>query len=118
MRRFANRDRDHFACSAPLDLGLTKPEVAPYLPVYTVRNLATGDRISTTDLGRALITGKWRDLNRFKGPVLRALAARAPYFHNGSAASLEEVVDFYDQRFDLRLSRRDRSDLIAFLRSL
>jgi hypothetical protein len=103
---------------APLDLGLTEPGVAPYLPVYTLRNLSTGDRIRTTDPGRALITGKWRDLNRFKGPVLRGLAARAPYFHNGSATTLADVVDFYDQRFGLQLSARDRADLIAFLRAL
>jgi hypothetical protein len=103
---------------APLDLGLAEPGVAPYLPVYTLRNLSTGDRIRTTDPGRALITGKWRDLNRFKGPVLRGLAARAPYFHNGSATTLADVVDFYDQRFGLHLSARDRADLIAFLRAL
>ena len=42
-----------------------------------------------------MITGKWADIGRFKGPILRALAARAPYFHNGSAATLEEVVEFY-----------------------
>jgi hypothetical protein len=103
---------------APLDLGLSKPEVAPYLPVYTVRNPATGDEVKTTDPGRALITGKWRDLNRFKGPVLRGLAARAPYFHNGAAATLDDVVDFYDRRFDLQLTKQDKADLVAFLRSL
>ena len=103
---------------APLDLGLTKPDVAPYLPVYTVRHLGTGEEVKTTDPGRALITGKWRDLNRFKGPVLRGLAARAPYFHNGAAATLDEVVDFYDRRFDLQLTKQDRADLVAFLRSL
>jgi hypothetical protein len=103
---------------APLDIGLTDPAVAPYLPVYTLRNLQTAERIATTDPGRAMITGKWRDVNRFKGPVLRALAARAPYFHNGAAATLEEVVEFYDTRFGIGLSAGEKSDLVAFLRAL
>jgi hypothetical protein len=103
---------------APLDVGLTTPAVAPYLPVYHLRNLNTGDMIDTTDPGRALITGKWRDINRFKGPVLRGLASRAPYFHNGSAATLADAVEFYDARFKIGLTAREKADLVAFLRSL
>ena len=103
---------------APLDIGLTDPSLAPYLPVYAVRNAATGDIVETTDPGRALITGKWRDVNRFTGPVLRGLAARAPYFHNGSAATLGEVVEFYDRRFRIALSAGEKADLVAFLRAL
>lgn len=103
---------------APLDIGLTDPAVAPYLPVYTLRNSKTGDTIETTDPGRAMVTGKWRDVNRFKGPILRGLAARAPYFHNGSAATLDEVVEFYETRFTIGLSPRDKADLVAFLRAL
>lgn len=71
-----------------------------------------------TDPGRALITGKWSDVGRFKGPILRALAGRAPYFHNGAAATLAEVVNFYDTRFAMELTEQDKDDLIAFLRSL
>lgn len=103
---------------APLDIGLTDPAVAPYLPVYTLRNKTTGEHVRTTDPGRALITGRWADVNRFKGPVLRGLAARAPYFHNGSAATLAEVVDFYERRFRIGFSAREKADLIAFLRAL
>jgi hypothetical protein len=103
---------------APLDIGLTDPAVAPYLPVYTLRNLATGDTIETTDPGRALISGKWADVNRFKGPILRGLSARAPYFHNGSAATLEEAVDFYEKRFNIGLTAQEKADLIAFLKAL
>jgi cytochrome c peroxidase len=65
-----------------------------------------------------MITGKWNDVGKFKGPILRALAARAPYFHNGSAATLEEVVEFYRTRFNIGLSAQEQADLIAFLRSL
>jgi len=103
---------------APLNIGLTDPSVAPYLPVYTLRNIATGQTVETTDPGRAMISGKWADVGRFKGPVLRALAARAPYFHNGSAQTFDEVIDFYERRFHLGLTPAERADLIAFLRSL
>ena len=90
----------------------------PDLPLYTLRHKTTGALTQTTDPGRALITGKWTDIGKFKGPVLRALAARAPYFHNGAAATLEEALDFYERRFQLGLSEQERSDLVAFLKSL
>ena len=104
---------------APLDLGLT--DVARRtadMPLYTLRRISTGETIQTTDPGRAMITGKWADIGKFKGPILRALAARAPYFHNGSAATLEDVIAFYDSRFHLALTPQERSDLLAFLRAL
>jgi cytochrome c peroxidase len=50
--------------------------------------------------------------------VLRGLAARAPYFHNGSAATLDEVIQFYKTRFGLSLTAQEQADLIAFLRGL
>ena len=103
---------------APLNIGLTDPEVARYLPVYTLRNLSTGDTVRTTDPGRALVTGKWQDVGKFKGPILRGLAARAPYFHNGSAATLEDAVEFYENRFHIGLTAREKADLVAFLLSL
>jgi cytochrome c peroxidase len=98
---------DH-SVKAPLNIGLTDPAVAPYLPVYTLRNLQSGETVRTTDPGRALITGRWADVGKFKGPILRALAARAPYFHNGSARTLDEVVDFYDTRFAIGFTRREK----------
>jgi len=55
---------------------------------------------------------------RFKGPILRGLAARTPYFHNASAATLIDVVEFYQTRFQLGLSAQQKMDLVAFLRSL
>ena len=71
-----------------------------------------------TDPGRALITGKWNDIGKFKGPTLRALAPRAPYFHNGSAKDLNEVVDFYNTRFGIGFTDQEREDLVAFLKAL
>ena len=88
------------------------------MPLYTLRNSWTGEVVQTTDPGRAMVTGKWRDVGKFKGPILRALAARPPYFHDGSAATLEDVVAFYDTRFNLRLTDAEKADLAAFLRAL
>ena len=85
------------------------------LPVYTLRHKVTGETKVTTDPGRALITGKWQDVGRFKGPILRGLAGRAPYFHNGSARDLAAVVDFYDQRFGIGFTDAEKADLVAFL---
>ncbi len=107
--------------SAPLNIGvgdLTSPLDVSYLPVFTLQNNSTGARVQTTDPGRALITGAWADVGKLKGPVLRALAARAPYFHNGSATSLSDVVTFYDQRFNIGFTAQEKSDLLAFLKSL
>jgi len=49
---------------------------------------------------------------------LRGLAGRAPYFHNGSAATLLDVVNFYDERFNIGFTEQDRRDLAAFLQTL
>lgn len=109
---------DH-SIPAPLDLGLTDAaRRTPDMPLYTLRNKLTGETVQTTDPGRALTTGKWKDIGRFKGPILRGLAARAPYFHNGSAKDLNAVVDFYNTRFGIGLTDAEKADLMAFLRSL
>ena len=103
----------------PLDIGVADASRrTPDLPLYTLRNKTTGATVQTTDPGRALITGRWQDIGRFKGPTLRALAARAPYFHNGSAKDLNELVRFYDQRFGIGFSDQEREDLVAFLKAL
>lgn len=91
---------------------------SPDLPLYTLRNRVTGQVRQTSDPGRALITGRWSDVDRFKVPGLRGLAARAPYFHDGSAATLDDVVEHYDLRFALALSAQEKEDLAAFLRAL
>jgi cytochrome c peroxidase len=105
--------------SLPLDLGLTTAAVrTPDMPLYTFRNKTTGELVQTTDPGRALITGKWKHMSVFKGPILRGLAARAPYFHNGFAATLADVVEFYSGRFNIGLTAQEKSDLVAFLKAL
>ncbi len=109
---------DH-SIAMPLNIGIADAaRRTPDLPLYTLQNNTTGDTVQTTDPGRAMITGKWADIGKFKGPILRALAARAPYFHNGSAATLSDVVDFYNTRFKIGLTAQEKADLIAFLKSL
>ncbi len=88
------------------------------MPLLTLINRTTGATVETTDPGLALTTGQWADINKFKIPTLRLLAPRAPYFHNGSAATLDAVVNFYDQRFQLGLSAGEHADLVAFLNAL
>ena len=93
----------------------------PDLPLYTFRcnsgQLAGQTRV-TTDPGLGLITGRCQDIGKFKVPTLRGLAARPPYFHNGAAATLDDVVTFYDLQFAISLTAAERSDLVAFLRAL
>ncbi|HMI52111.1 MAG TPA: hypothetical protein VK525_11395 [Candidatus Saccharimonadales bacterium] len=109
----------HHSVPAPLNIGLTGLDRrTPDLPVITLMNNKSGELVQTTDPGRALITGKWADVGKFKGPILRGLAGRAPYFHNGSAATLLDAVEFYNTRFSLNLSARDKKDLVAFLKTL
>ena len=88
------------------------------LPLLTLINRTTGATVQSTDPGLALTSGKWADVGKFKVPTLRLLAARAPYFHNGSAPTLGAVVAFYDQRFDLNLSAQERAHLVAFMSAL
>ncbi|MBC7910311.1 MAG: hypothetical protein H7Y30_07415, partial [Pyrinomonadaceae bacterium] len=90
----------------------------PDLPLYTFRNRTTGETRQLTDAGRGNITGLWDDLGLFKTPTLRGLAARAPYFHNGAAATLEEVVRHYENRSEFVFTDEERADLVAFLNAL
>jgi cytochrome c peroxidase len=82
-----------------------------------------------TDGGRARITGLASDRGAFKTPTLREVARTAPYMHDGSFATLEDVVEFYDgggannPALDTRvrplaLSPADKRDLVLFLRAL
>jgi hypothetical protein len=95
-----------------------------YLPLVTVckldstTGLPTNNCKTTTDIGQALIDGNFDHVGKIKGPILRGLSARAPYFHNGSARTLLDVVRFYETRFGLILTPQQESDLVAFLNSL
>jgi len=109
--------------SVPLNIGTTAYPALPALdisglPVYTVQCNDGSPAVQVTDVGRAMISGKCADVGKVKGPILRGLAGRAPYFHNGAAASLNDVVEFYNERFNLNLTEQQKSDLVAFLQTL
>jgi hypothetical protein len=87
-----------------------KPEVKPH-PFL-------GRVIYTQDPGRALISGRCNDVGAIVMEQFRGLAARAPYFSNGSAATLRELVDFYDRRYNIGYSEQEKQDLVNFLGAL
>ena len=95
---------------------------APSLPVYTITGCkdAANNPVTyvTSDPGRALTTGLCADVNRVKVPNLRGLSARAPFFHNGAASSLQQVVNFYNARFTMNLNPGQITDLVNFLNAL
>jgi cytochrome c peroxidase len=101
------------------DIRTASPEArTPDLPLYTFRNKRTGETRQLTDAGLGNVTGRWNDLGLFKTPTLRGLAARAPYFHNGIAATLEDVVRHYEKHFGFVFTDKERADLVAFLNAL
>ncbi len=109
----------------PINIGVVAPLAAGLdtsgLPVFSLRcdsGPLAGQVFTVTDPGKALISGQCADIGKMKGPILRALAARAPYFHNGSAATLEDAVEFYNTRFGIGLTDQEKSDLAAFLKTL
>jgi hypothetical protein len=113
----------------PLNIGTGDPSPATpsvnmggldisYLPKITVRNKITGEERTTTDLGQALIDGRFDHVGKIKGPILRGLSARGPYFHNGSAQTLLDAIHFYEVRFGVVFTPEEEADLVAFLSSL
>ena len=120
----------------PLDIGIghsleyeTDPNIIaglqqlqqPTLPVFELvctQGPGAGQTFYTNDPGKALISGRCTDISRMKGPILRGLPARAPFFHNGAAANLSQVVNFYNKRFQIGLTPQQIEDLINFLQTL
>ncbi len=81
------------------------------------------------DLGRYIVTQQERDKGAFKTPGLRDLSRTAPYMHDGSQKTLEEVIHFYNQGGEpnptldplmtkLNLTDQEEKDLVAFLKAL
>ncbi|MCO5168540.1 MAG: hypothetical protein M9894_19545 [Planctomycetes bacterium] len=96
---------------------------------YTDEAFHDTAQTTSPDPGRARVTGRASDRGRLKTPTLRDVSRTAPYLHDGSVATLEEVVDLYD-RGGVRRAGRDievrplgltageKADLVAFLRAL
>ncbi|MCU1292799.1 MAG: cytochrome c peroxidase [Bryobacterales bacterium] len=71
------------------------------------------------DLGRYLVTGDRDDIHVFKVPSLRNVELTAPYFHDGSAATLGAAVDvMFKYQLGRAASKEDKSEIIAFLKTL
>jgi cytochrome c peroxidase len=101
------------------DIGASRASFRkPGMPLYTVRNKLTRETRETTDPGRALRTGRWADMDRFKTPSLRGVSARPPYFHNGIAATLTDVVVHYEVALGFVFTPDEEADLVAFLQAL
>ncbi len=82
-----------------------------------------------TELGRFVVTKQPKDIGAFKTPGLRDIALSAPYMHDGSEATLLDVVKFYDKGGEpnpyldggivpLKLTEQEKQDLVAFMESL
>ena len=100
-------------------------EARPQMPLFRVTckpgvrpHPFLGRVIYTQDPGRALISGLCNDVGTIVMEQFRGLAARAPYFSNGSAATLRELVDFYDRRYNIGYSELEKQDLVNFLGAL
>ncbi|MCB0218913.1 MAG: c-type cytochrome [Chrysiogenetes bacterium] len=92
-------------------------------------NLGVGMNKEKPDLGRYEVTKAEKDKGAFKTPTLRNLSSRAPYMHDGSEPTLESVVELYNRGGNkndhldplitpLNLTEQQKSDLIAFMKSL
>ncbi|HTE40398.1 MAG TPA: hypothetical protein VK629_06205 [Steroidobacteraceae bacterium] len=104
-----------------VDLGTTNEpfaKPAPELPLFKLTckdnfkpHPHLGRVIYTQDPGFALSTGRCVDIGKITIQQMRGLSSRAPYFSNGSAATLREIVDFYDQRYNIRFAEQEKQDL-------
>ena len=92
-------------------------------------NLGVGMDKPNPDLGRFLVTKDSKDWGAFKTPTLREIASTAPYMHDGSLKTLEEVIELYDkggianpnldrEMKPLKLTPQQKHDLVEFLRAL
>ncbi|MEK8052718.1 hypothetical protein AACH10_20880 [Ideonella sp. DXS22W] len=111
-----------------IDLGTTNmphADGAPELPMFklTCRPDAKphpylGRVVYTQDPGFALSTGRCRDIGKITMQQLRGLSARAPYFSNGSARNIRDIVDYYDRRYRIGYTEQEKQDLTHLLEAL
>ncbi|NOQ64267.1 MAG: c-type cytochrome [Methyloprofundus sp.] len=118
------------------NLGVGFNKINPQIAEF-VQSLRAGKAASEFDfsaaqraeLGRFNVTNVIADIGKFKTPTLRNIALTAPYLHDGSVQTLEEVVEYYDKGgeknpfldsaiFPLHLTDQEKQDLVAFLKAL
>jgi len=108
-----------------MDLGVNNPPMAPLMPDLPVFKVTCkkealphpylGREFVTHDPGRALITGKCIDVGSLVMQQMRGMSARAPFFSNGSAKTIREVVNYYDTRFKMEMTEQEKQDLTNFM---
>lgn len=108
-----------------VDLGTTNEpyaDPAPELPLFKLTcapeyppHPFLGRVVYTHDPGFALTTGKCVDIGKITIQDMRGLAARAPYFSNGSARTLRDIIEYYDRRYSIGLSEQEKQDLTNLL---
>ncbi len=118
--------------ASPLSAGTNGPPLATDLPIFKITcvdelgqpkkgqflwdpELTT---VTTNDPSKALFTGKCSDVGARTVPTLRGLAAREPYFLDGSAKTLLDLVNVYDTRFSIGFTPEEKADLVNFLNAL
>lgn len=103
--------------------------VPPTFSDSMFHNLGVGMKAAKPDEGRFVVSKEEKDKGAFKTPGLRDLTLTAPYMHDGSQKTLEEVVEFYDKGGEanphldplmtkLNLTKEEKADLVAFLKAL
>lgn len=108
-----------------VDLGTTNEpfaDPAPHLPLFRLAckdgrrpHPHLGRIVYTQDPGYALTTGRCVDIGKITIQQMRGLAARAPYFSNGSARTLRDIIDFYDRRYDIGYTEQEKQDLVNLM---
>jgi cytochrome c peroxidase len=111
-----------------IDLGTTNEpyaKPAPDLPLFKLTckpgakpHPFLGRVVYTQDPGYALTTGRCEDIGKITTQQMRGLSARAPYFSNGSASNLRELVDIYNRRYNINLTNQEREDLVNLMKVL
>ncbi len=109
-----------------IDLGTSNQPFAdplPHLPLFRITCTGKphphyGRQIMTTDPGYALTTGRCADVGKITTQQMRALAAREPLFHNGSAKDVAALVDYYDRRYNIGYTEQERQDMINLMNAL
>ena len=126
MSESARRGMDLFFSK---EIGCSNCHVGANLTDEKYHNLGIGMDSPDPDLGRYAVTGNDRDKGAFKTPTIRNVALSAPYMHDGSLQTLEEVVEHYakggtknpwlsDKMTPLKLNSQQKLDLVEFMRSV
>jgi cytochrome c peroxidase len=125
MSESAQRGRDIFFSEKG---NCTACHVGANLADEQYHNIGIGMDKEQPDLGRVAVTKDEKDTGAFKTPTVRNAALTAPYMHDGSVATLEEVVEWYDKGGHpnphlsnkirpLKLTPQEKADLVEFMKA-